>query len=53
MTGLLAEGARTFYGVPAAADLDALAVDVAFLGVPFRVAVRREGQAREYDPREA
>lgn len=32
---LLADGVRTFFGVPATSDLDGLDVDVAFLGVPF------------------
>jgi agmatinase len=40
---LLADGARTFYGVPASSDLDALAVDVAFVGVPFDAGTPQPG----------
>lgn len=40
---LLADGARTFYGVPGAADLDALKADVAFLGLPFDAGTPQPG----------
>lgn len=32
---LLADGVRTFFGVPAMSELDELDVDAAFVGVPF------------------
>ena len=40
---LLACGPRTFYGVPALADLDALEADVAFVGVPFDAGTPQPG----------
>jgi len=35
MPAMLTSGARTFFGVPAVADLDGVRAQVAFLGVPF------------------
>ena len=35
MSELTTTGARTFFGVPAAADLADVSAQVAFLGVPF------------------
>jgi agmatinase len=40
---LLEDGARTFYGVPASADLDALDAEVAFVGVPFDAGTPQPG----------
>lgn len=40
---LLADGARTFYGAPATADLGGLDADVAFLGVPFDAGTPQPG----------
>ena len=47
---LLADGARTFFGAPAASGLEGLGVDVVFLGVPFDAGTpqpgNRTGQAQ-------
>ncbi len=40
---LLADGVRTFFGVPAISDLNALEVDVAFVGVPFDAGTPQPG----------
>jgi agmatinase len=40
---MLAEGARTFFGVPACSDLASLDAEVAFLGVPFDAGTPQPG----------
>ena len=35
MAEVVVAGARTFFGVPAAGDLESVTAQVAFLGVPF------------------